>query len=358
MASLTSIDPNELALVSLPAGGLANFTVDATGSTSSPSKVEIWERDLPFAAVTSLPPFTKSGTFPSGVATSVTKPVALGGIHQVRLFFVNQGNASGNTSISGELLGRLDFTCVRRAARVNFLTRCASMPQIDLTTGGTFISMAFATNVPARARVQIGVNPPALDGAGFPFFAPGDVVASVVTDGPKLLQKVSLIDELTSPDISGHPALRTGQKLFFVILCWDALGSWDLVWNTTGVAPATPPDKKRVVDVRLHRLRCLDDSDHFSNGEATFKFIVNDLSPTTPTVKTVSWDPMTTGGQKLIPLRDQDRHRESAECSRRSVGPHRGRRGRHRAASRPTTTTPRRRVGSLIAISFHSLSAR
>jgi hypothetical protein len=64
-------------------------------------------------------------------------------------------------------------------------------------------------------------------------------------------------DELTARDISGHPALRTGQKLFFVILCWDAAGSWDLVWNTTGVAPATPPElittKQRVVEVRLHR---------------------------------------------------------------------------------------------------------
>jgi hypothetical protein len=165
------------------------------------------------------------------------------------------------------------------------------MPQIDLTTGGTFVSMAFATSVSARARVQLGVKPPKLDGAGFPFFAPGDKVASVVTDGPKLLQQASLIDS------------RTGQKLFFVIFCWDASGSWDLVWNTTGVAPATPPElittKDRMVEVRLHRLRCLSDSDDLSDGEATFKFIVRDDTPT-PQTKTVSWDPMPTGGSKLI----------------------------------------------------------
>jgi hypothetical protein len=52
--------------------------------------------------------------------------------------------------------------------------------------------------------------------------------------------------------------------------------------------------------VRLHRLRCLDDSDDLSQGEATFKFIVrHDAGSVT---RTVSWSPMPTGGQRLIPV--------------------------------------------------------
>lgn len=295
MASLTSDDPNELAIESAPGSGVATFSVDAT----SFSELEIWERFLPFTAVTPFPPFMLGGNLSAVGATGVTRSVGLAGIHQVRLLGPSFGGATG------PLLGKLDFPCLRRAARTNFLTRCASMPQIDLTTGGTFISMAFATSVQTRARVQIGVNPPALDGGGFPFFAPGDVVASGLTDGPKLLHKVSLIDELTAGGISGHPALSTGQKLFFVILCWDAAGSWDLVWNQTGVAPATKPElittKNRMVEVKLHRLRCLDDSDDFTEGEATFEFRVRDSDGASqPTIKTFSWDPMKTDDQIIV----------------------------------------------------------
>ena len=299
MASLTASDPNEIALVSSPTSGTATFHVDPAGSGAN---VETWERNLVFGAVTSPPPFVNSGTF-SAIA-NVARGVPLGGVHQVRLFRQNQGHSSGVPSNPGSLLGRLDFPCVRRAARINFLTRCASMPQIDITRGGTFVSMSFAVNVPARARVQIGVNPPTIDAAGFPVFAPADIVSSVLSDGPKLLQKASLVQDLFASDASAHSALQTGQKLFFIVLCWDQSGSWDFVWNTTGVAPLTGPEsfktRNRTVQVRLHRLRCLDDSDDFSRGEATFKFIVND-DTAVPATKDVSWSPMPTGGDLLIP---------------------------------------------------------
>jgi len=200
MASLTASDPNEIALVSSPTSGTATFHVDPTGSGAN---VETWERDLAFGAVTSPPPFVNTGTF-SAIA-NVKRGVPLGGVHQVRLFRQNQGHPSGVPSNPGSLLGRLDFPCVRRAARINFLTRCASMPQIDITRGGTFVSMSFAVNVPARARVQIGVNPPTIDAAGFPVFAPADIVSSVLSDGPKLLQKASL----------GQEPVRIGRKRAF-----------------------------------------------------------------------------------------------------------------------------------------------
>lgn len=295
MARLVPINRTELALVSTATGGSANFTVETAGSTP---KVEIWERVLPFTPGAPPPPFTMGGVFAND--TSLGRPVTTGGIYQVRLFRENQGNPT----LQGDLLGKLDFPCVRRQARVNFLTRCASMPQVDITRGGTFVSMAFAANVLTRARIQIGVNPPAIDGAGFPFFLPQDVVASAVTDGPKLLNKATLVDELLQSDTNGHRPLVTNQTLFFVIFAWDATGAWDLVWNTTGVAPATPPESiktlQRVVNVRLHRLRCLDDSDDLSQGEATFKFIVKHDTDTEE--KTFDWDPMPTGGQKLIPF--------------------------------------------------------
>jgi hypothetical protein len=178
------------------------------------------------------------------------------------------------------------------------------MPQVDITTGGTFVSMAFASSVPTRARIQIGVNPPAIDGAGFPFFLPQDVVASAITNGPKRLNKATLVDELLQSDTNGHTSLVTNQKLFFVIFAWDAMGNWDLVWNTTGLAPTTSPESirtlKRVVNVRLHRLRCLDDSDDFSDGEATFKFIVTHDTGTEE--RMFNWAPMPTGGQIWIPF--------------------------------------------------------
>jgi hypothetical protein len=295
MPRLVPINPNEIALTTAT-GGTADFRAITAGSTQ---KLEIWERILPFIPGVTEPDFKRFGS-PFSSTTTFNQPLLTGQIYQVRLYRENQGNRKGN----GNILGKLDFPGVLRLSRVNFLTRCASAPQVDINMGGTFVSTAFAANIPTRARVQIGIRPPSLDARGLPFFAEGDVVASAVTTRPGLLNKVSLIDELLDSETTGHTPLATNQTLFFVIFAWDAMGSWDLIWNTTGIAPATPPESiktlQRVVDVRLHRLSCLDDSDDLSYGEASFKFIVK--HDTDSVVKSLSWSPMSTGSQKLIPL--------------------------------------------------------
>ena len=231
------------------------------------------------------------------ILQAFSRQVPPGSIFQGRLYRFNEGQSTG----AGPILGRCDFPSVSRAARANFLTRCASVPQVEITTGGTFVSMVFATGVLARARVQIGNVPPVTDSpdtTGFPFFPPENVVATVVTDAPKLIHQVSLVDELLQLETTLHTPLTTGQTLFFVIFVWNAAGSWDFVWNTTGVAPTTVPEpiktKARSVSVSLRKLVCLDDSDDLSDGEATFNFVVIDAIGT-PQIKTVNWNPMATG---------------------------------------------------------------
>jgi hypothetical protein len=291
MARLFPTNPNEIALISTPSGGSpvgqADFTVDPSGSTPT---VELWERIVPFAAAP--PKFSLGPIFPA--STPVSRSVSAGSIYQARLYRLNQGGVSGD----GPILGKCDFPAVRRAARVNFLTRCASVPQIGIKTGGTFVSMVFATNVVTRARVQIGDTAPAFDPTGFAFFPPQNVVATAVSETPTLIHQVTLLDELLQGETTLHPPLSTGQKLFFVVFVWDATGAWDIVWNTTGVAPTTPPEsittKQRSVGVSLRKLVCLDDSDDLSDGEATFTLVVIDSTGTAQT-KSVGWNPMGTG---------------------------------------------------------------
>lgn len=77
-----------------------------------------------------------------------------------------------------------------------------------------------------------------------------------------------------------------------------------MIWNTTGKVPNTNPELiktlKRVVNVRLDKLTCLDDSDDFSSGEATFTFMVYPSNNPIPITKTINWDPMETETPKLI----------------------------------------------------------
>ncbi|MCA1586884.1 MAG: hypothetical protein LC791_19640 [Acidobacteria bacterium] len=267
MARLIPSDPLELAWFASPSGGTAAFTVDnSTPGFGSPT-LEIWERVIPWSAASpppAPPPFTFVAKFTS--LTPLSRPVPpLGGLYQCRLFFDGQGNASG----TGNVLAKLDFPCLARALRANVLTRCANVPQIDITAGGTFVSMAFATAVATMVRAQMGVNPPSVITAGNPAsFAPTDVVAREVSDGARLLQKVTLMD-----------TLLPGNTVFFNILAWTAAGAWDFIWNTTGVAPTTAPEsltlKRRRVSVRVTKLHVFDDSDDLSGGEGEFKLVVS-----------------------------------------------------------------------------------
>ena len=89
-----------------------------------------------------------------------------------------------------------------------------------------------------------------------------------------------------------------------MLFAWNDQGSWDFVWNTTGVAPASLPESfwtlKRVVDVSLTRLLCLDDSDDLSDGEATFKFFVQHAAGKSE--RSLTWDPMGTGKERNFPI--------------------------------------------------------
>jgi hypothetical protein len=184
---------------------------------------------------------------------------------------------------------------------VNFLTRCAAIPQVEITRGGTFIRFSFASATATRARVQLGLTPPQLNSQGFPQFNnPIDVVASAISNKPALVHDVTLVDELLEPDITGHAALRSGQTLFYVILAWNAAGDWDAIWNSTAALSSTGtplPEaittKQRSVTVALRKLTCLDDSDDLSAGEASFTFRVR--GGTVDQTKTVTWDPMDSG---------------------------------------------------------------
>lgn len=278
MARLFPTDPTnplEVAWFAAPGGGTAAFTVD-NGSGPPPPTVEIWERTIPWPGTTPPPPpppFSLGGTFTS--PTPVTRSVPLGGLYQVRLFRGGQGSPSGN----GDVLGRLDFPCLARMARTDMLTRCAGVPQLDISPGGTFVSMAFATAVPSMVRAQLGATTPTVNTPGDPaLFTPSSVVASAVSDAPKFLHKATLIDELLQPDTTLHAPLLPGNPFFFVILAWDAAGSWDFVWNTTGKAPTVAPEtvtaKRRAVGVRLAKLHVFDDSDDLSDGEGDFKLVI------------------------------------------------------------------------------------
>lgn len=292
MSKLVPFEPGEVAI-----GETAVFTIVHDGGPKE-RKVELWQRLVEYES-TQLPKFMHAGLVSS--TQNESHDVALGDLFQAVLYREGQGNPSG----TGDILGKVDFPSIDVDARENFLTACAKgMPQLEITTGGTFVSMSFATSVLTRARVQVGTREPELDTRGLPVMPSENVVASAASQAPKLLHELHLVDELLQFDTDDHTPLETDQELFFVILVWNEDGYWDFIWSTKGVAPANAPErirtKKRVVRTRLSRLICHDDSDDLSDGEAEFNFIV--LHGGGETVKTVSWNPMATGGQKRPPI--------------------------------------------------------
>ncbi|TVZ76876.1 hypothetical protein [Streptomyces sp. BK340] len=274
--------------------GTAEFTIDPTGPTP---RLELWERQVPFDLVPPLqplPPFKKTGIFSS--TTTLTRSVPKGTLFQARLFRELDGP-------NGPLIGKVDIPSLLESNRANFLTSCAEghVPQLQITPGGTFVSTAIASSVPTKARVQLSTNIPNLDG-GIPFFDPEEKVASTVSDTAQIQHNLTLLDELTEPEIIGHTPLLSGQGLFFVILAWDSLGHFDYVWSSKGPAPATQPEsistKQRVVSARLSQLFCFDDSDDASDGEASFRFIV--AGDTGAAFKTIKWEPMESGSRRAV----------------------------------------------------------
>ncbi|MFI6423244.1 hypothetical protein ACIBG6_38440 [Streptomyces sp. NPDC050842] len=171
------------------------------------------------------------------------------------------------------LLGKVDYPCIRREAPDTFLTVCDGTPRVLVTPGGTFVSVAFITQVPALARVQVFDSPPQLDALKHPFFPTPSVIAGAVTTLPTIVHRLSMVDELLAPETDGHIALRTNQEFWFSLLVWNEQGRYDIAWNTTGLVGATPPEpfttKNRAVRARLAKLHCHDTSDDWGSGTGT-----------------------------------------------------------------------------------------
>jgi hypothetical protein len=270
VASLTLNNGVDVIPGTLIAGGIANFTVDPTGVTE---RVELWERSISFAAPGPVPPppdFVKIGLF--GSTTSQFRKVPLAALYQARLYREGEGNKAGD----GPVLDRLDMPCLlsdEQGSRLPFLTACADKPQIEITAGGTFVSLDFAAQKRTMARVQLALGSPktfVLGKDALGIFGQGAAIATTFSGGPKLLHKLALIDE----------AMLPGTQFFFVILAWDEAGKWDYVWDPDAAAPKTNPKKistkQRFVDVRLTKLHYLDDSDGdlTGSGEGDFTLVV------------------------------------------------------------------------------------
>jgi hypothetical protein len=290
MASLVANEPREIVFI--------GKTVDYEVETTPQQPMEVWERVVNFAAAPPFAQFQQFSTVPAAVTAPATRSaIAPGALYQAREYRVNQGRAEGD----GDIIGRVDMPCLNPESRGRFLTQCAEVPQLKITPGGTFVSMSQrgATSIPTRVRAQLATDQPRLDNLGFPFFDPQTVVATALSDDADFIYRLTLIDQLTQPETSQHTPLQCSQDLFYIVLAWDHQGNWDYIWARSKPAPAATPEKvttkTRTVNVRLDRLRCLSDSDDLSDGEATFTFVVTGGNPP-PQTKTVTWDPMPTGG--------------------------------------------------------------
>ena len=265
-------------------GGGANVLVVPNGATGG---ADLWTREIAFGATPT--DFALKGGF-SSFTTVSSGALPVGGLFECRLFRAGQGP-------KGPVLGMLEFPVLAREARTDYLTACAERPQIDITIGGTFASISFATNVQTMARVQLATSPPQRNGV-FPFFKPNDVVASTASLEPKLLHRVSLQDLLTDRQTSDHTPMLSGATLFFTILVWTGDGKWDYVWSPVAAAPGQAPDKiklkSRRVGVRLSSLFCGDDSDSATFGEADFLMTVRDSNGVDVSAP-YRWSPMASG---------------------------------------------------------------
>lgn len=279
MAGLQLTSDMEIALGTAAAGGKAEYTIDPTGTPGT--IVEIWERTILFpAAGTSItvPKFTFGGVFSS--TTPMSRPVKLGGLYQVLLYEQDAGNEDG----TGNVLARRNFPCVlQEGGRSNFLTKCTETPQLDIRSGGTFASLAFAASKLTMARVQLCSDKPFANAAtqNLPTCVDKRVVANAVSiaDGPSFLHRLNPTDR----------RILSGSPVFFVILVWDENGNWDYVWHFNGVAPGAIPQSfttlKRSVEVQLIRLGFIDDSDSSTNGEGDYTLVVRPGVAGTPLKK-------------------------------------------------------------------------
>ncbi|MGV9270726.1 hypothetical protein ACWDRR_39515 [Kitasatospora sp. NPDC003701] len=279
--------------------------------------LEFWERTIPFPSggTPAAPPpdfSLRTGPVSEDPVSPTIQAVPLGSIYQVRA--LNRGSGSARLAENPDpqrTIGALDFPSITRGPRRTHLTACGNKPRVVVTPGGTFVSIAFATQSLTMARVQLLDSSPEMAGPGGtadPYFFAPNVIASAVSTSPALVHRLSLVDQISSTS-TGHIPLRTNQVVWFNVLAWDDQGNYDVVWNTTGLAPATPPEtirtKQRVVRARLARLYCHDDSDQLGSGSGAFTFAMTGGSSAV-TSDPVSWNPMSTGDMLEVPAGTTD----------------------------------------------------
>ncbi|MGV9270727.1 hypothetical protein ACWDRR_39520 [Kitasatospora sp. NPDC003701] len=293
MVRFTPDNSTEIA-VNAGTAGRADFTVAPSGSAVG---LEVWHRTIPFTPGAPPPPFVLGPVWnPPHPTRTFHQDIPVGFLYQARLFEKGRGSPALAEKPPPELLiGKVDTPCLGGKTRSAFLTGCIQRPQALITPGGTFVSVAFATSDLTMARVQISDSPPQVETlTGHPFFSDQQVVAAAASDRPAWMHEFSLIDDLHSPLTSDHIHLTPGAELHFIIVVWNAAGFFDFIWNTTGAAPSTPPEKikvkSRTVEARLVRVHCYDDSDDLSFGEAHFTFGL--AGGAMPVTQTFRWDPM------------------------------------------------------------------
>lgn len=289
MARLFADPPHEVAAFTD-----ATVLIEPNAPSSAHAVVELWERVVPFG----VPPgdYVHVGSFDQD-ASHQRNNIAEGDIYQARLFRDNNGSPSG----TGQILGKVDMPSLQPELRTDFLTSCTEgEPQIKVTAGGTFASFVVATSARTCVRVQVASEPPEVDGDGLPFFPSHSHVATGISLTPDFVHDVVVVDELLESDTHGHQSLEAGQELFFILLAWTET-AWDYVWGTKAAAPGSPSPnfelittKTRTVSAKLALLRCIDDSDDLSDGEATFTFTLTE--PGFSNTESLVWDPMPTGG--------------------------------------------------------------
>ncbi len=299
-----------MARMDAKSGQLVSFGPEFQVEVSTgPDGAELWSREVTFDAVESPGQFSRIASIGASVtdrtiSVDTRVPAA---ITQIRLFGARSGSPSGDGLLVDELIvARLD-----QAQRRSYLTDCSEgAPQLLLDTGGTFVRATVGSG-PADTLAQVFLGravPVWAPSTPFPTFNSDDVLLSAVSDRRDTLHEITVVDR-RDDGWTDNPRLGPGMPIGFVALVWDSDGAWDFTWTRLGPMPATPdlspppPEriktKDRLVELRLTKMVCLDDSDDLSDGEAAFDVTMRP-SVGSPETRSFSWNPMESGSELLI----------------------------------------------------------
>lgn len=230
------------------------------------STVEVWERVVPFGGP--VPDFTPAVSTDQPTQQTRTG-LPLGSLYQVRLYDAGEGRPDGE----GRVHGALDFPCLSstNGERESIIDRCRRAAQVEISPGGTYVSVGVAVCPASMVRVQLGREEPIVGNNGLGHFDRGTLAASAVSLAPRKVHQLDVQHRSFDPE-----PLLPGNDVRFVVLAWTADGFWDYVWTTgeTGQPPEAVTLKRRRVEVKLTDLFIDDDSDDLSGGEAMFTLVV------------------------------------------------------------------------------------